>query len=180
MKLAWCSTIVFLLSFPVAKTAFAESLGDKFKRWALGSEAQAAMIDDFDARTDRLARECRQCHDGSRATHIAVKDAETPLQFSSTGVQVNHPIGMDYAAYAARNVRGFTRRHSLDPNITLIDGRVTCVSCHRLKVTASDALFGTGWPGDREVQAVSNDCSASTELTVGPKQSDLCLACHNM
>lgn len=178
MRFAWCFAVSFVLNLVVAQTAVADSLGEKFKRWVLGNEAQAAMLDDFDPETDRIVQGCTQCHDGSRAAHIAVKDAEMPLQYSSSGVQINHPIGMDYDYYAARKNGSYKPRHSLDPNIILIDGRVTCVSCHRLKGTArSDTLFE--WRGIKTVTSVANNCSASKRLTVGPRQTDLCLACHN-
>ena len=181
MKNVWCFTFAFMLNLLTAQTAFAESFSDKFKSWLLGSEANAATLEDSDPGMDRIARGCSQCHDGGRAAHIAVKNADAPLQFSSLGVQVNHPVGMDYDVYAARKMRSYKQRLSLDSNITLVDGKVTCISCHRIKETeVSDALIEARRQDNGSVQSISNSCSASNELTVGPRQSDLCLACHNL
>jgi len=165
----------------------ADSNGNRFLNWLVGSEVRAATQDGEQPALDRVAQGCVQCHNGARATHITLKQADTPMQFSSIGMQVNHPVSMNYDDYATARSRNYTPRFALDPNIVLVDGAVTCVSCHRLKDT--EELFGfqesakftqANWDDNQSIQTDTESCSASSELTVGPRQTDLCLACHAM
>lgn len=181
MKYVRWSAVVMLLNLATAQAVFAGSIGDSFKSWLLGSEAQASMLIDYQPGLDRIAQGCVQCHNGVRARHITVKDADAPLQFSSSGVQVNHPVGMNYDDYVATRAGNYTLRDSLDSNIILVNGKVTCVSCHRLKETEeSNNIFEAGWDENQSAWAVTESCSSSREFTVGPRETDLCLACHRM
>ena len=181
MKYVQYYAVVLLLTLVTGNVVFADSFGDKFRSWLLGSEAQAYTLEDFQPELDRIAQDCVQCHDGARATHITVKEANAPLQFSSFGAQVNHPVGMNYDNYAGARMRNYTPRFSLDPNILLVNGKVTCISCHRLKETkVPDSFLAARWDESRSVVAALESCSASSEFTVGPRETDLCLACHAM
>jgi len=176
----WGAVILFL-NLATAQAVFAGSIGDSFRNWLLGSEAQASTLEDYQPELDRIAQDCVQCHNGARARHIMVKDASAPLQFSSSGVQVNHPVGMNYDDFVATKAGNYTPRFSLDSNIILVDGKVTCVSCHRLKETeGSNNSFAARWDESRSARADIESCSSSRELTVGPRATDLCLACHSM
>jgi len=175
------SAFVMLVCLTTAQAAFADGLGGSFRSWLLGSEAQAATLDNYQPELDGVAQACLQCHNGVNDTHFTVKNANTPIQFSNSGMQVNHPVGMYYDDYAATGSRNYTPRVSLDPSVVLVDGNVTCVSCHRLKDTpGSDSLAAMRWDENQPTLAGTNSCSASAELTVGPRQTDLCLACHSM
>ena len=181
MKYVRWSAVVMLLNLATAQAVFAGSIGDRFRSWLLGSEAQASTLEDYQPELDRVAQGCVQCHDGARARHITVKEADAPLQFSSSGVQVNHPVGMRYDDFAGTRAGNYTPRFLLDSNIILLDGKVTCVSCHRLKETEEpDNFFETHWDENRSAPVDTESCSSSRELTVGPRESDLCLACHSM
>lgn len=170
--------IVWLFNLVSAQAAVAGSFSENFSKWLLGESAQAAMLDDYNP--EGSTEHCLQCHNGSRATHIAVKDAETPMQFSLIGMQVNHPIGMDYDHYATTQRNSYTPRSSLDPSIILVGGRVTCVSCHKLKEQQSSPTTSSPVSSDpQDGLTLAEDCSASTKLTVGPGEGGLCLACHN-
>ena len=172
---------MMLLNLATAQAVFAGSIGDRFRNWLLGSEVQASTLEDYHPELDRIAQGCVQCHDGARARHITVKEADAPLQFSSSGVQVNHPVGMNYDYYSTSRAGNYRPRASLDSNIILVDGEVTCVSCHRLKETEeSDDFIEARWDENRSVRAGIESCSASKELTMGPRKTDLCLACHSM
>lgn len=169
------------LSLASVQVAFAGDIGDRFKRWLLGSEAQAASVTDYRPELGRIAQGCLQCHDGVRARYIKVKHADAPLQFASSGKQVNHPVGMDYNYYATKKIGRYTPRYSLDPGIVLVDGMVTCVSCHGLKnAGASERILEARWDESPSARADTESCSASNKLTVGPSVTDLCLACHAM
>ena len=172
---------ISFLNVLLTPLAFAGSFGDSLKDWLLGSEVQAAMIQGDGPGLDHSAQRCITCHNGSRATHIVIKSADSPMQFSSFGKQVNHPVGMSYDSYAARKPRRYTREGSLDSNVVLVNGNVSCVSCHRLKARVQSSFStGTAVNFNEHVPVATQDCSASGELTVGPKQSDLCIACHKM
>jgi len=175
------STVFAILYLTTAQAALAGSIGDSLQSWLLGSEAQAAMLKENQPEPDHIAQSCMQCHNGARASHIAIKEASAPLQFSNSGMQVNHPMGMSYDDLAARKAGHYTPRFALDSNIVLVDGKVTCVSCHRLKETEeSDGFIEARWDVELSAQANTESCSSSRELTVGPNTTDLCLACHSM
>ena len=181
MKYVQCCVAALLLNLITVQAVFAGSLGDRFRNWLLGSEAQAATLTDTWPELDKIAQGCVQCHDGARATHITIKDAETPPQLAISGAQVNHPVGMYYDDYATAMTGRYTPRFSLDPNIVLVNGKVTCISCHRLKETAtSDSVAELRWDEVQPVPIDAEYCSASEQLTVGPRETDLCLACHSM
>ncbi len=181
MKFVGRGAVVLLLNLTVMQSVFADSFGEKFRTWLLGSELRAETLEHDFPGLDRLSAGCIECHDGVLATNITLKDADSPLQFSNLGVQVNHPVGMDYDYYAATRRGGYTRRAVLDSNIILVDGKVTCVSCHRLRETGtSNSSIGANWDDNSSLKASADSCSASNELTVGPRQTDLCLACHKL
>ncbi len=168
--------IVYIIILFASTSAFAGSFIDgfaeKFKMFVLGSEAEAYSLNTYDSGVDKDAEACINCHNGVTATHITIKDAETPIHIR--GFQtVNHPVGMLYDYYVSKKPGGYRPRASLDENIMFVDGKVTCISCHELKkyevqelVYASNNLSGNG------------DCTASNQLTIGPREADLCVACH--
>jgi hypothetical protein len=181
MKCVRFCTVVLLFNLVIANQALACGFGAKFNSWLLGSEAQAATLKEHQSELDDVAQACVECHNGVRATHITVKDADSPMQFSSSGMQVNHPVGMNYDYYAAMSTHLYTPSLLLDSSITLVEGMVTCVSCHRLKTAeASHRLSAARWDENHSALADTEACNASGELTVGPRETDLCLACHSM
>jgi len=124
---------------------------------------------------------CIRCHNGVKATHLEVKDADAPIQTNVFGVTINHPVGMNYEYYAGRKQQSYTPRSSLDSAIVLVGGYVTCVSCHRLKdVQNSYRNVNSPWRAQPASGSERDTCTASSELTVGGRQTDLCLACHKM
>ena len=188
MDCIWRGGIVILGCLLAMQAALAGPLGDKFNRWLLGtSQVPVTAPSTLEFELDDIAQGCMQCHNGSRAAHIALKSAGTPMQFSSDGVQSNHPVGMSYDRYASAKSHQYVPRFALDPNVVLVDGNVTCISCHRLKdstaasvVDQSGNIIQANWIETDGAEPDPESCSASAELTVGPKEHDLCLACHNM
>lgn len=181
MKKPVFSIAILCVAVFTSPALFAGSFGDSFSKWLLGSEAEASMLRQGQPVLDEVAEGCMQCHNGMRATHIVVKHADSPLQLTSSGMQVNHPVGMSYDDYAVRKPRDYVPRFSLDPDILLVNGQVSCVSCHRLK-----EIVEAGWTVDSRLDemqlshALVEDCTASGELTVGHGETELCLGCHNM
>ena len=124
---------------------------------------------------DALTESCLDCHDGTEARHITARPAGTPTPYDGHR-SLDHPIGMRYRDYPARNPGSYRYLLNLDPSIQLIDGKVACVSCHRLKPEyAQQAHHVTAMLGsDRR------DCTASEELARDARTDSLCLACHLM
>ncbi len=155
---------------PVA--AAAGSLSEMFRNFVFGTDAQAFAVSAAAVAPDNEASDCLGCHNGAVATQISLKDADAPFQ--SRGFQtVNHPVGMSYDHYAMRDPRGYRPRPMLDKNIRLVDGKVSCVSCHRLKSDLSPGMQTAAMALDPAAE-----CTASGELTVGRSSTELCVACH--
>lgn len=71
-----------------------------------------------DSRLDRYSTECLACHDGgiASATHFTAAADRRPMN--------SHPVGVPYPS------RSQFAPIPSDSNIILIDGRVSCVTCH--------------------------------------------------
>jgi formate-dependent nitrite reductase cytochrome c552 subunit len=180
-----CIGVVLILNVLSTQVAMASSLGDRFRNWVLDGEARAAVISDNQQiikrgsinpiSLDPVSMACLECHNGTRAKHIATKNADDPMQFSRFGVQVNHPVGMYYDDYVKQPKGNLRPRSSLDSNITLIDGMVTCVSCHQPKDTKGEPVFATAsQPQSLLAQIDADTCNASDDPVIR------CLACHDM
>ncbi len=181
MKYVQCCGVILSLNLAAAETVCAGGLRERVKNWLLPPEARAATIEHDRPELDRVASGCVACHNGVRATHIVVKSAEAPLQFSISGAQGNHPVGMPYDYYATTRAREYVPRFSLHSNITLVDGKVTCISCHRLRQAGASAeFFEVRVSHAASSAAEPESCTASGELTIGPQDGGLCLACHRM
>ncbi len=153
-------------------TAVAGNFSETFRNFVFGTDAQAFAVGTSAVPSDSSASDCLGCHNGASAKRISVKDADAPFQTRGFKT-VNHPIGMSYDRYAMKDPRGYRPRPLLDKNIRLVDGKVSCVSCHRLK---SDVTAGM-WRAAMTLSP-SAECTASGELTVGHSSTDLCVACH--
>ncbi len=146
------------------------NFGGSFRNWVLGSDAKTSAGDMELAQLDAITRGCMECHNGEGgASHIILKSADRPLQIVGA-LSANHPVGMDYNVLAYREPHSYQSTGSLDPRVLLVDGKVGCVSCHQLRVGEFQKLAS--------VQMNNSRCSASGQLTVGPKETDLCLSCH--
>ncbi len=164
--------IISIVTLLIATPAFAGGFAEKFKRFVLGSEAEAYSLNPYDSGMDEEAEACINCHNGVTATHITIKNAEAPIQIRGFRT-VNHPVGMSYDYYVSKKPMGYRPRSILDANIRFVDGKVTCISCHELK---SDELQGLAYASSN--LRSNEDCTASNQLTTGPRKTDLCMACH--
>lgn len=105
---------------------------------------------------DSFSKDCLSCHDGVRASDVSVDYRSRPGS-SRTGRLVSgkdHPIGMDYASYAAFG-RGYKPASMLNTKMVLVNGKVGCLSCH-------DPLN-----------------SEKSHLVMSDSRSALCLTCHD-
>ncbi len=164
--------MVFSLICVAPRTAVAGSLSEMFRNFVFGADVQAFAVSAAAVPPDSTASDCLGCHNGATATSISLKDADAPFQISGSRT-VNHPVGMSYDHYAMRDPRGYRPRLLLDKNIRLVDGKVSCVSCHRLKSDLSTGMQTAAMALDPAAE-----CTASRELTVGHSSTELCIACH--
>jgi hypothetical protein len=163
------NTVLFILMllFGYVMPATAD-LGDQFRAFILGTETQTR-----DQPIDTVAQGCLQCHDGSRAAHITARRSGSPLQIRGSQT-LNHPVGMVYDDAVRKDPQGYRARAALQPKIQLVNGQVTCVSCHQLRTGLLTATNTQAIPA----AVPTNSCTATKELTTGHGDRALCLACH--
>jgi len=113
------------------------------------------------------------CHDGSGEAAVGIERPLTPERTPGWGAE-NHPIGMNYEESVMRDPSSYVPRTQLDPRIILIDDRVSCISCHKLK-----AEFHAHLPRFAIPASAREECRVTHEMTVGPGEN-LCMACHNI
>jgi hypothetical protein len=144
----------------------AGGFADAFRNFILGSEAQARVaLSSHDL--DHAAAECMGCHQG----HIQLRTAGSPLVIRGSQT-LNHPVGMRYADSVRHDPQGYRTVASLNSNIQLVDGKVTCLSCHEKKATPADTLI------EARLDTAASRCTASGAYTVGTRDKELCLSCH--
>ena len=108
----------------------------------------------IDAILDPISMECLACHDGvlAREAKHRVFNGNWQRVKSIETILGAHPIGMDYDQYRWR--KEYVPVEMLPADMVLMNGKVTCVTCHNL-------LGKT-----RKYLAVDND------------KSRLCFSCH--
>jgi predicted CXXCH cytochrome family protein len=77
-------------------------------------------------RVDRAAtpsRVCMSCHDGTAGAAVG-------FSMRAGGGGMDHPVGVDYAAAAARRPGRYVPAGAVPRSVPLVDGRVECTSCH--------------------------------------------------
>lgn len=80
---------------------------------------------------DKVSLECLGCHDGNggRLAEHGQFDPTDVKSLNMAKVAAKHPIGVDYAALSL--TRDSLRKVSeLPPTMTLVDGRISCITCH--------------------------------------------------
>jgi predicted CXXCH cytochrome family protein len=80
---------------------------------------------------DELSRDCLSCHDGVVAGNVHVMYRNTPGQKTNSydGKSV-HPIGMNYAAYAAMDPLDYKPAPAFNSKMIFVNNRVGCLTCH--------------------------------------------------
>jgi hypothetical protein len=66
--------------------------------------------------------ECTRCHESAMPGRSNF--------FGMPGRDFGHPVDIDYAAVQASRRDAFVPRQDLPPFLTLVDGRITCLTCH--------------------------------------------------
>lgn len=175
-KISGCTRVASSLLF----FALINSANADFKSWLLDEKSPGYFkASSKSVELDASAQRCMSCHNGSAAAHVSVKDAGQTMQIQGY-MTVNHPIGMYYEEYVQQKPRGYRPSSMLDPEIQLVNGKVSCVSCHLLKQHQAKAAIQS-LSGFRKVSLHASDaesCEVTNHLTTGPRQTDLCLSCH--
>jgi predicted CXXCH cytochrome family protein len=103
---------------------------------------------------DSFSAGCLSCHDGKSASNVRPNLQNTPDKKSIMKmVSAKHPIGMDYEKYSTNN-KNLKSLDEMSQDLTLAEGRVSCITCH-------DPLN-----------------SGRNHLTITKTGIDLCSACH--
>lgn len=111
----------------------------------------------FDSRKliDDNSRECLSCHDGTISTSTHSQLGQVNWQHRQ-GIGMSHPISVDYEAAYLAKPRAYHPPESLDPNITLLNGKIGCATCH------------------------NHYSKHKNHLVIDNFRSRLCLSCHNL
>jgi len=175
--------IVFLLMCTLCPATFAGSFSDNFKDWLLGPEANASVSSsvNFSTGLDQSSKACIQCHNGNEASHVVVKSSSSQMQYMSSGIQANHPVGMNYDRFVSQDPRRYRPRASLNSAIKLVNGQVGCLSCHieKTQQNLSDANGAALHTASQQTDG-REMCSSTTKLTVAKGSGNLCMSCHAM
>ncbi|NOY53642.1 MAG: hypothetical protein GXP58_08480 [Deltaproteobacteria bacterium] len=179
MKLHKVLLVFLTLVLMFVETAYAGRFADAFRKFIVGTDAEAYGVAPSApvVPPGGVSAQCIACHDGATASLIVVREVGTPIQYRGHQT-VNHPIGMSYDRYALAKPNHYTPSDALPQDVRLEEGKVTCISCHKLRPGVLDP--------ERIVDAEFSDNAADGclaewgSLTVGPRETDLCLACHVM
>ncbi len=115
------------------------------------------------------SEKCMICHDGSIGISI---DVNRNISFSNVNQFSNskdHPIGMKYDSVYFQKPDEYVNPVSLTKSIQLVDGKVSCISCHQTLTAQSSPI--------NYMQTVYTQCSVDTK-TNNIDMKYLCLACH--
>lgn len=170
-KTAVCCLLLSLITGSVSASDFSEA----FSAFVFGAAAERSASQAAKLPVGAQAEQCIACHNGSRAMHIALKRADSPLHYAGAR-SADHPVGMYYANYVRQNPATYVAMSNLDPRVTLENGAVTCITCHE---TRSKPQHRTS-RNDSVAVVSSTTCSATSRLTTGSSRSQLCMSCHAM
>ncbi len=121
------------------------------------------------AAIDSVSRACLACHDGGTAQDVAIV-APGPSSAVVGHTRVSHPVGMYYDDSLRRDPTGYRPVALLNAGTRLVNGRVSCASCHELGAHAEN---------DNRVET-GNDCMIRIQDSPGPQAAGRCTACHVM
>ena len=121
-------------------------------------------------RVDSETLRCMQCHDG-----VSAGDVEITLPGANSGVSGlhtgKHPIGMNYRDYVRATPLEYQRHDGLNSNIRLVDGRVSCVSCHTGKQESLQPILTSQ-------TALNEDTVCLSSGGAKREPGGLCQSCH--
>lgn len=170
-----CFTIVIALLLLLPGTTSAATVLATISRIVFGVEdsGQTETPGAWEGKgIDCESAACLSCHDGVTASDSPVGQKSTHSK-GLGGSGRSHSIGASYSRAFIRRPTEYVAEGALDPAIRLVDGMVSCVSCHVTR--AGRDTSADGIDGDDQL---SNPCTASKSLVINNMQSRLCFACH--
>ena len=176
----WCVCVLGISLVFSAGRADAESFLSVIKRLVLtqsGSDIPAsysAAGNVYERELDWVSKKCVECHNGMEASNITTSSVRILQEYPGQRSQ-RHPVGVDYERYVRVLPSEYRPMAVLTRDIDFVNGKVSCVSCHRSDTDYSKMLSVPGNQRDVEV-----DCPSSGQLNSGPGGSGLCQACHRI
>ncbi|MDP3149582.1 MAG: hypothetical protein Q8N83_10690 [Ignavibacteria bacterium] len=119
----------------------------------------------YDVETEK----CMICHDGSIGRSIDVSRNLSLSNVDQFSNATDHPIGMKYDSIYFQKPDEYVNPRLLTKSIQLVEGRVSCISCHHIVSTLNTTI--------RFTQTVYNQCPVDTKAN-NMDRKYLCLACH--
>ena len=109
--------------------------------------------EDFGRPVDSISSGCLGCHDGAIGQNVHYRVWEPGGPYNA--VAGSHPIGQNYEMVALHKSDTFVSPDMLNSGIQLVNGRMSCISCH------------TGDTGRKKMFLVMENSG-----------SQLCFSCH--
>jgi predicted CXXCH cytochrome family protein len=129
----------------------------KIRKESLETGRSATTVDESTSfrQLDELSKECIGCHGqkGKMAVREIIEAYYPPVNSAMNAIYATHAIGTDYVAASIKK-SGLRDIAELPANMTLINGRIACVTCHN--------------PLSRQKNSLAVDNSGSA----------LCFSCH--
>ena len=105
---------------------------------------------------DRMTEVCLNCHDGSVSQRLT-----------------NHPVGMNYRRYLTRFPQDYNSLKGRYDQVTLVNGKVSCISCHELKNSELSRQVVA-----KNIFETPEYCRAGGKLNSPNGVTGLCQSCH--
>jgi hypothetical protein len=164
--------VVVMLLACVAGTVVARPWGDSFAEFILD---EGREVSNEDEAMERLYLGCISCHDGAIGSDVSVESVSSKRGAGMSAIAKDHPVGMNYNESYTRKMGGLVSQQSLPAEIVLVNGQVTCLSCHKIKESVRRFVDSNNGSMQSSV-----GCTSSKEITVARWQHNLCVSCHNM
>ena len=98
---------------------------------------------------DSFSAGCLSCHDGKTASNVSPRFKNTPEKKSvMLMISGKHSIGMDYEQYSVTQSSNLKSLDEMSRDLTLVDGRVSCITCHDPLIAGRYHLRITSTGGD--------------------------------
>ena len=135
--------------------------------------AEGAKRTKRDIAFERVYIGCVSCHDGTTGSDVSIEKIVSERKAGWSAASRDHPVGMKYSESYLKKVGSMVPLHSLPATIVMVDGKVTCLSCHKLEESVRRSI-----DRDSEVTLSSVACTSSKEITVKEWRQNLCVSCH--
>lgn len=159
------------LILALAATDATPDVTERPRASSIGESPTTASFATREPEPDAVSARCLGCHGADAGGAIAATAAGGQWSGVLHGRE-NHPIGTAYGELVRRRPASYKPPRSLPGDVRLVDGRVSCASCHTLDATSA---------GHDAARAGARDaCLATGELAARDAAGGLCTACHSL